>query len=111
MFQPLQMTVYFESLCPYSQNFFINQLEPNFEKFNNYVDWVLIPYGNAKVRRFNQSNLRKCDIGRSRRSLTHFDIKTYPANYVKKRDKMGKIFIEGFVVEISSGYNESIPQN
>nr|CAD7258227.1 unnamed protein product [Timema shepardi] len=46
---PVQVTVFYEALCPDSRSFFIKQLIPTFERASRLVDIVLVPYGKAKT--------------------------------------------------------------
>nr|CAD7445507.1 unnamed protein product [Timema bartmani] len=46
---PVQVTVFYEALCPDSRSFFIKQLIPTFEKASRLVDIALVPYGKAKT--------------------------------------------------------------
>jgi len=45
----VKLSLVYESLCPYCRNFITKQLGPNFQKFQNYLDIHLNPYGNAKT--------------------------------------------------------------
>jgi len=45
----MTLDVYYESLCPDSRNFLVNQLEPNWKNMNSYTDLRLIPFGKATV--------------------------------------------------------------
>ena len=47
-----KVELYYESLCPYSRAFFVDQLEPTYQKLVDYIDVEVIPYGNVRV---NQS--------------------------------------------------------
>ncbi|XP_054158294.1 GILT-like protein 1, partial [Oppia nitens] len=44
-----RLSVYYESICPDSRRFFLNQLMPAYEKLGQYLDVDLIPFGNANV--------------------------------------------------------------
>lgn len=44
-----QISIYYETLCPDSQRFFLRQLAPTYEKLNRYMDVELVPFGNANV--------------------------------------------------------------
>ncbi|CAG2167806.1 unnamed protein product [Oppiella nova] len=44
-----RISVYYESICPDSRRFILNQLIPTYEKLSPYVDIDLIPFGNANV--------------------------------------------------------------
>lgn len=56
------VSVFYESLCPDSIKLVKQQLFPNFEIFQNYVDWELVPFGKAKVSRYitSNQNTEKC---------------------------------------------------
>uniref|UniRef100_A0A336MUT8 CSON007080 protein n=1 Tax=Culicoides sonorensis TaxID=179676 RepID=A0A336MUT8_CULSO len=44
----LRVHVFYESLCPDSMNFVGNQLVPNIEAFNDYIEVVLVPFGKSR---------------------------------------------------------------
>lgn len=44
-----RISVYYESICPDSRRFILNQLIPTYEKLNQHLDIDLIPFGNANV--------------------------------------------------------------
>ena len=46
---PVQVQVYYETLCPYSIEFISQQLYPTFQNLGQYLDIEFIPYGNAQV--------------------------------------------------------------
>ncbi|XP_039286892.1 GILT-like protein 1 [Nilaparvata lugens] len=41
------ITVYYESLCPDSMKFFVDQLYPTWTSLSQYMDLTLVPYGRA----------------------------------------------------------------
>lgn len=45
----VQITVFYETFCPYSVDFFVEQLEPAVLKLGSYLDLQLVPYGKAQV--------------------------------------------------------------
>lgn len=45
----MNVTLYYESLCPHSRVFITDQLKPNYETFKDYIKVELVPYGKAKV--------------------------------------------------------------
>merc|ERR1719318_844073 len=47
---PVKISVYYESLCPYSIRFINTQLWPTFSRLKDIMDITLIPHGNAKER-------------------------------------------------------------
>jgi hypothetical protein len=44
-----RVAVYYESICPDSRKFILNQLIPTYDKLSQYMDIDLIPFGNANV--------------------------------------------------------------
>ena len=46
---PVQVQVYYETLCPYSIDFINQQLYPTYQNLGQYLDIEFIPYGNAQV--------------------------------------------------------------
>merc|ERR1712013_497902 len=44
----LGVTLYYESYCPFCQNFWVEQLAPTYECTSKMIDLRLVPYGNAK---------------------------------------------------------------
>jgi len=46
----VKLSLYFESLCPYCKRFITEQLGPNFEAFEKYMEVHLNPFGNARER-------------------------------------------------------------
>ncbi|KAH9388004.1 antigen processing and presentation of exogenous peptide antigen via MHC class I [Tyrophagus putrescentiae] len=45
-----KVELYYETLCPYSKNFYLEQLEPTFKKLTlDVVDVEVVPFGNVKV--------------------------------------------------------------
>ena len=48
-FADLTVTVYYESLCPDSQNFIANQLYPTWERLGKYFRIQFKPFGKATV--------------------------------------------------------------
>lgn len=48
--EQLKIRLFYESLCPYSINFTIHQLYPNYLLLgDDYLDLDFVPFGNAKV--------------------------------------------------------------
>lgn len=45
----IKVTVLYEALCPYSQQFITKQLFPTYKKLSKYLDVELVPYGLAEV--------------------------------------------------------------
>ncbi|CAB3244422.1 unnamed protein product [Arctia plantaginis] len=46
--QKIQLTVYYESQCPDSKDFIVNELQPALTLLHNYLILKLIPFGKAK---------------------------------------------------------------
>ena len=46
----MPLDVYYESLCPDSRNFLVNQLNPNWATLSTFTDLRLIPFGKATVK-------------------------------------------------------------
>lgn len=44
-----RLSIYYESICPDSRRFVLNQLIPAYDKLSQYLDIDLIPFGNANV--------------------------------------------------------------
>ena len=51
-YPPVNVDVYFESLCPDSEKFIKEQLFPTYKKFasQDILNITLVPYGNAEVK-------------------------------------------------------------
>lgn len=45
----IKVSVYYESLCPYSIRFITQQLYPNYYRFADNLNLDLVPYGKANV--------------------------------------------------------------
>lgn len=45
----IQVTVYYESLCPYSAAFIRDQLAPAHEPLQDYIDILFVPFGKSIV--------------------------------------------------------------
>ena len=45
----LNIHVYYESLCPDSRKFIINEVKEAYENFQNIANIILIPFGKANV--------------------------------------------------------------
>ncbi|CAN7942074.1 unnamed protein product, partial [Ixodes hexagonus] len=46
----IEMTVVYESLCPYSRRFVYGQLLPVFSKLGSFISLTMLPFGKARVR-------------------------------------------------------------
>jgi len=44
-----RLSIYYESICPDSRRFVLNQLVPAYDKLSKYLDIDLVPFGNANV--------------------------------------------------------------
>lgn len=67
----MKITAYFESLCPDSINFMMEQLAPLMGEFNRYPDWLtldLIPFGFENVS--NKKNTYNEKIKKTKRADT-----------------------------------------
>ena len=54
--EPVNFTLYFESLCPDCQRFFIKQLYHTYMALGEDVmNLTLVPYGNARVSKYTYS--------------------------------------------------------
>ena len=47
--EKVNITVYYESLCPDSIEFITAQLYPTYQSFEKYLNVEFIPFGNAEV--------------------------------------------------------------
>ncbi|CAN7942073.1 unnamed protein product, partial [Ixodes hexagonus] len=47
----IEMTVVYESLCPYSRRFVYGQLLPVFSKLGSYISLAMLPFGKAHVNK------------------------------------------------------------
>ncbi|KAF9420772.1 hypothetical protein HW555_003120 [Spodoptera exigua] len=52
--QKVIVTIYYESLCPDSKRFILNQLEPSIHTLENYITLEFVPFG--KARSINQGH-------------------------------------------------------
>lgn len=48
-FLQVNITVYYETLCPDSKAFILSMLYPNFPKLKDYISLRLVPFGKANV--------------------------------------------------------------
>lgn len=64
----VEVGVYFESLCPDSRRFFVDQLVPTYRKLGNIIQPKLIPFGHARTLGQNkmicQHGPRECEGNR-----------------------------------------------
>lgn len=64
----MELSVYYESLCPDSRRFFINQLGPVYAELSDYIDLDLVPFGHARILGTNkmvcQHGPRECNGNR-----------------------------------------------
>lgn len=54
----MNIHVYYESQCPYSRNFIVNQIPRAISTFPDLVNFVIIPFGKANVIRTQKYILR-----------------------------------------------------
>jgi GTP cyclohydrolase FolE2 len=47
--QKLNVTIFYESLCPDSQSFIQNQLYKNYDELKDKISLTFIPFGKSKV--------------------------------------------------------------
>ena len=59
----VKLSVYYESRCPDSHNFILNQLAPAWPRFHRHIDLELVPFGNEVVTAQNGRNVYKCQHG------------------------------------------------
>jgi interferon gamma-inducible protein 30 len=70
--EKVRVEVYYESLCPYSARFVVNQLATAFrEGLLDGADVTLVPYGNAKVGTFGAMSCQVCLISCFSLPITH----------------------------------------
>lgn len=50
--KPVKISTYYESLCPYSQDFIVNQLYPTYQLVPEIMVAKMVPFGNADVCMF-----------------------------------------------------------
>lgn len=48
--EAIKLSVYYETLCSDSRNFFLKQLMPTYEVLSEFINLDLIPYGKAKTK-------------------------------------------------------------
>ena len=56
----VRLGLFYESLCPDSRDFIVNQLQDAYSKLSNITHLELIPYGNAKVCTLQGSRCSNC---------------------------------------------------
>lgn len=59
----IQLKVYYETLCPASIQFFVEQLTPAVKRLGTHLDVHLIPYGHATTTRNDDRYLFRCQHG------------------------------------------------
>ncbi|XP_074640668.1 gamma-interferon-inducible lysosomal thiol reductase-like [Tubulanus polymorphus] len=62
--EPVQFTLYFESLCPDCKQFVTNQLYPTWMEIGEIMNLTLIPYGNAEERKAGNNWVFDCQHGK-----------------------------------------------
>ncbi|BFZ21135.1 hypothetical protein BsWGS_24175 [Bradybaena similaris] len=60
---PVNISLYYESLCPYSKAFIINKLYPTYLKLASITNLTLVPYGNANERQVDNRWVFQCQHG------------------------------------------------
>jgi len=58
-FQKITVSIYYDSLCLDSVDLFKDQIGPNLAKFQKYVNFDFVPFGNADVSVFDNYCLFK----------------------------------------------------
>jgi len=53
--ETVHVTVYYESLCPYSRAFIREQLHPAFEPLADYIDVLFLPFGKSIIENNGES--------------------------------------------------------
>ncbi|CAH0553475.1 unnamed protein product [Brassicogethes aeneus] len=61
--EELKVTFYYESLCPYSINFTVHELYPNYKLLGDYLKLDFVPFGNAKIFNTTGGYLFECQHG------------------------------------------------
>nr|XP_021187336.2 gamma-interferon-inducible lysosomal thiol reductase [Helicoverpa armigera] len=59
----VEIKVYYETLCQFSVDFFVQQLEPALKRLPSHLDIHLIPYGHAETIRANGGYKFNCQHG------------------------------------------------
>lgn len=59
----VNLTIYYESLCPDCKNFFIKTLRHVVTSLEGYLNLQLVPYGNAETKTKNGTTVFKCQHG------------------------------------------------
>ncbi|KAL1492143.1 hypothetical protein ABEB36_012631 [Hypothenemus hampei] len=59
----VQVQLYYESLCPYSIDFIVNQLYPAYKDLSKYINLELVPWGNAHETTVNGTKQVTCQHG------------------------------------------------
>ncbi|CAH0394619.1 unnamed protein product [Bemisia tabaci] len=62
-FLPVKVTVYYETMCPDSRNFFVNQLLPTYEEIPQLITLDLVPYGKASTTKHGDKYEFSCQHG------------------------------------------------
>lgn len=61
--EPLNLTLYYEGLCPDCHEFILGQLWPTFGKLEEYLELDLVPFGNAHMKVSNGTITFYCQHG------------------------------------------------
>ncbi|XP_033727013.1 gamma-interferon-inducible lysosomal thiol reductase-like [Pecten maximus] len=62
--QPVQFTLYYETLCPDCQNFYRKQLYPAYKNVGDIMNITLVPYGNAHEKKSSEGKWQfQCQHG------------------------------------------------
>ncbi|KAI2808444.1 hypothetical protein RDWZM_005724 [Blomia tropicalis] len=58
------ISLYYEALCPYCRQFFVEQLAPAYDQLKDYFIIELVPFGNVQVRQdWNGNYVYQCQHG------------------------------------------------
>ncbi|XP_069106871.1 gamma-interferon-inducible lysosomal thiol reductase-like [Argopecten irradians] len=61
---PVQLTLYYETLCPDCQNFYKKQLYPAYKQVGDIMNITLVPYGNAHEKKTSEGKWQfQCQHG------------------------------------------------
>ncbi|XP_037570164.1 gamma-interferon-inducible lysosomal thiol reductase [Dermacentor silvarum] len=61
--EPVNLTLYYEGLCPDCHEFILGQLWPTFGKLEEYLELDLLPFGNADMKVANGTVTFQCQHG------------------------------------------------
>ncbi|KAI1707448.1 gamma interferon inducible lysosomal thiol reductase (GILT) domain-containing protein [Ditylenchus destructor] len=81
--QPVQITLLYESLCPFCSRFIVNQLSAIYEQYEDFVNIELVPCGNKEPGSKScaercQHGEEECKINKYESCAIHFIPKPFP---------------------------------